>query len=136
MAKLIFILFIGIVSCYGGYKKDDNMLTGKWRYESSPLNIVTASDTTRLPFLEFGKDGKTVSGFLGCNRFGARFSIKGEAIKFTEIMQTKMACDNMEDENKFSAFLAGVGEYKIENEKMLLFTEADKKKFIVFRKIK
>lgn len=75
VSKLLSIFFSLLGSCNGGDNKNYGALTGKWRYETSSLNITAASDTARLPYLEFGADSKSVSGFLGCNRFGARFAI-------------------------------------------------------------
>jgi heat shock protein HslJ len=135
MAKFIYVFLLIITSCYGGENSNGSALTGKWRYENSSLSIVAISGTSRLPFLEFVKDGKTVSGFLGCNRFGARFSTKGDEIKFTAMMQTEMACDNMEIENSFAAFLIVAGWYKVENKKLHLFKSKDRKEFVVLKKI-
>lgn len=135
MIKFISIFFLLAASCNGGDNMNYGALTGKWRYENSSLSITPDSDTARLPYVEFGADGKTVSGFLGCNRFGASFDINAGEIKFKEMMQTEMACDNMETENRFAAFLNAAGTYKIENKKLYLFKSIDKKVFVVLRKI-
>jgi heat shock protein HslJ len=133
MFKLVSIFFLLLASCYGGDNNKIATLTGKWRYDSSSLKVVVVSDTSRLPFLEFGKDGKTVSGFLGCNRFGAKFSTRSNEIKFTEMVQTEMACNNMDIENSLTAFLQNANEYKIENKKLYLLKSTDKT-VVVFRK--
>jgi putative lipoprotein len=77
-----------------------------------------------LEFLEAGR----AAGRAGCNRYGGPVEISGNSLRFGDLMSTKMACDPplMEQEQQFLKALADVGEYKIEDRKLVLLDRAGK----------
>ena len=73
------------------------------------------------PLLSFTEDGK-VSGFAGCNRFTGSFQGDDEALSFSPLASTRMACaEGMEQENHFLAMLADVERYSIRGNDLALY---------------
>jgi len=85
------------------------------KVEGAAVNSPKAS-------IRFNTDKKTVGGNGGCNGFGGDFAKKGNEIKITQIISTKMFCDETSDvENKFLGNLERVTKYQISGGKLLLF---------------
>lgn len=81
---------------------------------------------TDKSFINFDTDKKSVGGNGGCNGFGGNLSVSGSAIKITQIISTRMFCEDTSDaENKFLRNLERATKYKISGGKLVLFA-ADK----------
>jgi len=61
------------------------------------------------------------NGNGGCNRIGGNLQIEKNNIKFSNVFQTKMLCENMEQESLFLRLLEMTNEYKITGGKLLLY---------------
>lgn len=82
-------------SCSFGTPDEDQLL-GRWRVESfNDSAVVVGANTAEWPTVVFarGDDGYTVSGSLGCNTFGAGYSIDGDELVLSEGASTAMACE-------------------------------------------
>lgn len=63
----------------------------------------------------------TFTGKAGCNNMSGRYALKGTSIKFTNIITTKMACENLEQETAFLQLLQNtVSAYSINDNQLLL----------------
>lgn len=63
----------------------------------------------------------TISGNGGCNTYGGQYMISGtKAIKFTSVYSTKMACDNLEQENAYFQALNNADAYELEGNTLRL----------------
>ena len=72
-------------------------------------------------FIKFDEQKKSVGGNGGCNVFGGSFSKNGSKLKISDVISTKMFCENGSDvENEFFANLDRVTEYEIKNGKLFL----------------
>ena len=70
--------------------------------------------------LRFSAAGE-VSGFAGCNRFGATYTAQGGSLRFGPIRATRMACDaGMSLERDFLLALETVREYRVSDRRLEL----------------
>jgi len=66
--------------------------------------------------LDLSEDQK-VSGFTGCNRVMGSYEISsGNKVQFENLATTRMACPNLDLENKILKLLDSANHFKIENE--------------------
>lgn len=86
-----------------------------------------------LPSMEINSSTKKVNGFSGCNRFNGSIFQERELLRFTQLLSTKMACEQMGFEDKFLKVLQQSTGYKIKNNRLFL-TQSDQV-VAVFRKI-
>lgn len=100
-------------------------------WKLSELNgtaIVLDSTFQQYPHLIFHKEN-TISGSLGCNRFGGRIEFEaGNTVKISEITATQMAYPNLEVEQGFLDALNNAKSYAVENNVLTLSN--DKKESI------
>jgi heat shock protein HslJ len=77
----------------------------------------TAPAARTLPTLSFAADG-TVSGFTGCQPYGARYTSTGTAVAITDIVLTpttnECAPSTKESADAFVAALAGATAWRVE----------------------
>ncbi len=75
----------------------------------------------KRPTLAIAGDGRA-SGDGGCNRFFATVTMDGEAIVFSEIGSTRMACEEglMRLEQAYFEALAATASYRIEEGRLVL----------------
>ncbi len=99
---------------------------GKWLAEDIQGGGVIDRIQT---VLEIGEDGE-VSGSGGCNRFSGKATISGDAISFSPLVSTEMACSPavMDQEQKFHAALGAAKAFRIQplERKLVLFDGAGK----------
>jgi heat shock protein HslJ len=88
---------------------------------------VMSSAGKRVPSISFGADGK-VAGSGGCNRFFGGYRQDGEALSFSTLGSTRMACPQevMRKEQAFFALLKAVRSAKVEGAKLVLRDGAGK----------
>jgi len=86
------------------------------------------------PHLVFGTDGH-LSGANGCNLLSGPYTVKGEAISFSNLAVTQMACVGIADETerRFQGALNGTAHWRIENGR-LNFYGATGKPLAVFER--
>lgn len=68
----------------------------------------------------------SAGGSAGCNSFGGSYQLKGDAITFSEIASTLMACMEpgvMEQESAYLASLQGARTYKVADGFLYLYRE-------------
>lgn len=76
---------------------------------------------TNRAFIRFDDEKKSAGGNGGCNGFGGDLEKNGSKIKISNVISTKMYCENGSDvENKFLSRLERVNNYEIKNGKLFL----------------
>lgn len=121
MSRIFSLLIVIVLSACCAKKttsqkmEQKQALIGKWQVE----NIGENKSVEKLPTLTF-EDGQ-IHGNAGCNNYNANVTVKDNTISFGLFMKTKMYCDNMEVENAFMDKLQKVTNYKIKNNKLILF---------------
>ncbi len=96
-----------------------NFFATQWKLTRIEGNIVN----NEKAFIRFDETKNSAGGNGGCNVFGGSFSKNGNQIKISQIISTKIFCENGSDvENKFFANLDRVTNYEIKNGKLFLMT--------------
>jgi len=83
------------------YKKE---LEGKWNIISMQRQQKAEKEMLGNVFIEFGTD-TSFNANAPCNKIGGIYTLKGTSIKFSNIRATKMACNNLDQENAFLLLL-------------------------------
>ena len=104
----------------GRQKSDFNNMIGSWTVTTMRRQQKAELENLSNVYVELKSDS-TFSGKGGCNSIGGKFVVKGSGIKFSRIISTKMACDNIDKENAFLALLEDrVSEYTFKGNELLL----------------
>jgi heat shock protein HslJ len=76
---------------------------------------VTAGSTAREPFIILAGDaGRRLTGSGGCNSMFGSYALNGDALAFSDIGATKMACDRgMNVETSLFSALSRVARWRI-----------------------
>jgi uncharacterized lipoprotein NlpE involved in copper resistance len=86
----------------------------KWKLVElmgKPIDAINRNN--KEPFLQLFADGK-MAAYAGCNNMRGSYELKeGSRISFSNILSTKMACENMETEKVFAEILGKVDSYVI-----------------------
>ena len=95
-------------------------LNGKWAIERIELNDSSAIIPADLGLIDeaamtFSCDS-TVSISTGCNTIGGQYIINGDSIRFEGMMQTMMACPNMEIETTLTTVLPSIATVELAND--------------------
>lgn len=149
MKKLLFSIAItaAVISCNNAEPKDtsekpaadkaaqtasnaEELLNKEWILkELNGAEILLDTTFPQYPYVKF-ESLTEVGGNLGCNGFGGNLVISApDSINISQIRSTKMACPNLEIENRFAAALENASTYKVEGNTLLLTN--NKKEMIV-----
>ncbi|KQU95741.1 hypothetical protein ASC89_15020 [Devosia sp. Root413D1] len=102
-----------------------SLLYGNWALEELRDGVVTPGVRTTL---QVEPDGRA-SGSGGCNSFGGGVTINDNALQFTDIAWTEMACEpaTMAQEASFFAVLAATVKFHAEPGVLVLIDSAGSK---------
>ncbi|WP_276497513.1 META domain-containing protein [Pontibacter litorisediminis] len=99
----------------------DSVLDAYWALYSLEGQDVQRPQNTQTAFIRF-EEGKTrVHGFTGCNRFFGRYELDGQNLKLSNLGSTRMACPDMDQENKLLDVLSRVDSYRIAGDLLTLY---------------
>ncbi len=97
-----------------------NIFANAWqltRIEGKEINTTKA-------YIEFNEKDARFGGNTGCNRMSGSFTKTDSSIKFSQIISTKMFCqDTSEIENAFTRNLEEAARFEIKNGKLYLFAD-------------
>lgn len=112
----------------------DYRLTDIWVLEELKGSKVTATDFMReLPLIEINTKDDKFFGYAGCNRMNGTLFFEKGIIRFTNIITTKMMCQEKNKENEFLQALQSTTTYKIENNRLWLSNSNGLQ--VVFKKV-
>jgi heat shock protein HslJ len=75
---------------------------------------VEAGSTDKEAYFELDPKGKTLQGLTGCNRMSGGYETRGDALQFSKVVMTRMACvKGMEIEAAFSKALTATTKFKL-----------------------
>lgn len=99
---------------------DVDMLSGTWTLQSIEGEDMKAlfPMQERQPSLEFNLMENSIGGNAGCNTYGASYTLEGSEIKVGNIMSTRMACENLPGENKYTQTLTGTNTINVSQEEL------------------
>jgi len=81
---------------------------------------VQQSGGRRDAHISFDVAAKRFSGNGGCNQINGSYSVDKKEIKFTEVLSTKMSCNDIEFENTFLSTLSSIDHYEVKGSDLLL----------------
>lgn len=122
MKNLLFVLTLLIfVSCSSDSFPGKNWYGKHLTVVEMMGTPVQTSGTTNDAHLIFNEQNGVVNGSGGCNRIFGDYTLdKKKSIRFSEIGATRMACQNMNFENRFLDLLDQVRYYEFKDNMMLL----------------
>lgn len=95
-----------------------------WRLVSVRGAALTTSELDADAHLTIERGGSRATGRGGCNGFGAAVVLDGAGIRFSQIVSTKMACDNLDLEGRFFAALEEARAWRISDGQLELLDDA------------
>ena len=81
---------------------------------------VQQSGGRRDAHISFDVAAKKFSGNGGCNQINGNYNVDKKMIKFTEVLSTKMSCNDIEFENTFLSTLSSIDRYEVNGSDLLL----------------
>jgi heat shock protein HslJ len=119
--SILSVLFLSIISCSPKLAPDHNWDQKRWTLIELKTVPVQLSGTEKDANLLFVPSQKQFNGTGGCNRISGSYEIaKRGSIKFSNVMSTKMMCNDQKFEDRFLEVLNEVDGYVVENNRMLL----------------
>lgn len=92
-----------------------------WRLTALGDAPITVKDTVRAPRITLAPDSKQVSGSGGCNRMFGVYELKGDALRFSGVGSTRMACKSgMDTESAFLPALLRVARWHVSGQQLEL----------------
>lgn len=90
-----------------------------WSLKALQGDPVDLSGAMREPQLVLQSDGRAV-GSGGCNRFSGAYTLQDAHLKFGPLAATRMACPDMQIEDRLFALLDQVAGWRIEGGRLSL----------------
>ena len=120
--KYLIILLVAIISFECSPKLSPDVGWGRQNWVLVELKGVPVQQSggRRDANIVFDIAQKRFSGNGGCNQINGNYTLDKNEIKFTDIIATKMACNDIDFENAFLSTLGGVDRYEIKGDDMLL----------------
>ena len=86
----------------------------RWQLVALGDKAVAVADTQRAPHIILQADSKQLTGSGGCNRMFGVYELNGDALRFSGIGSTKMACPSgMDIETAFLPTLLKVAKWRV-----------------------
>lgn len=99
----------------------DNIKDAYWVLLSVEGQDVEVLNDTRTAYIRLEENENDVDGFTGCNKISGSYTLNGEQLQLAELSTTRMACPDMEAENRLLNALRRVDNYKISGDLLTLF---------------
>ncbi len=131
--KYIFLAVIVIMTfkCSPKLSPDSGWGHQEWVVVEMKGVPVQQSGGRRDAQISFDVATKRFSGNGGCNQINGNYSVDKKMIKFTEVLSTKMSCNDIEFENAFLSTLSTIDHYEVRENDLLL--KKDKETRLVLR---
>ena len=120
--KYSFVLVIAVLAfnCSPKLSPDAGWGNQQWVVVEMKKVPVQQSGGRRDAHNTFHVIAKSFSGNGGCNQVNGNYSVDKNEIRFTEVVSTKMSCNDIEFENAFLSTLGGVDRYEVNGSDLLL----------------
>jgi len=119
--KYLFIFFsIIVLSCSPKISPDFGWNRGRWVVVELKGVPVQQSGGRRDAYISFDIGEKRFSGNGGCNQITGNYSVSRNSIRFTDVVSTKMSCNDIEFENTFLSELNTIDRYEVRGTDILL----------------
>jgi heat shock protein HslJ len=74
---------------------------------------VQQSGGRRDAHINFEVTGKRFAGNGGCNDINGNYAVEKSNIRFTDLVSTKMSCEDIQFENTFLSILSTIDKYEV-----------------------
>ena len=120
--KFSLILFLAIISfeCTPRLSPDAGWGHQNWVLVEMKGVPVQQSGGRRDAHIVFEVAEKRFTGNGGCNQINGNYTLDKNEIKFTDVIATKMACNDIEFENAFLSALGSIDRYEVNGNDLLL----------------
>jgi len=120
--KFLLILFLAIISfeCTPRLSPDAGWARQNWVVIEMRGVPVQQSGGRRDAHIVFEVADKRFTGNGGCNQINGNYTLDKNEIKFTDVIATKMACNDIEFENAFLSTLGNIDRYEVNGNDLLL----------------
>ena len=120
--KYLVILFIAVAAfnCSPKLSPDSGWGHQQWVVVEMKGVPVQQSGGRRDAHINFEVAEKRFTGNGGCNQINGNYSIDKKEIRFTEVLSTKMSCNDIEFENAFLSALSSIDHYEVNGNELWL----------------
>jgi heat shock protein HslJ len=120
--KYLFILFTAVVAfkCSPKLSPDAGWDHKEWVVVEMKGVPVQQSGGRRDAHITFDVAAKRFSGNGGCNQINGNYNVDKKEIRFTEVLSTKMSCNDIEFENTFLSTLSSIDRYEVKGTDLIL----------------
>ena len=120
--KYLFLVIIIITTfkCSPKLSPDSGWGHQEWVVVEMKGVPVQQSGGRRDAHISFDVAAKKFSGNGGCNQVNGNYSVDKKMIKFTEVLSTKMSCNDIEFENTFLSILGTIDRYEVRGSDLVL----------------
>ena len=120
--KYLLLFFIAGVTfnCTPRLSPDAGWGNQRWVVVEMKGVPVQQSGGRRDAFIRFEVPDKRFSGNGGCNQINGNYSLDKNELKFSEVISTKMSCNDIDFENTFLNTLGTVDHYEIRGTDLVL----------------
>jgi heat shock protein HslJ len=120
--KNIFILFLMAIglSCSPKIAPDASWARERWVVTEMKGVPVQQSGGRKDAFLNFNVSEKRFTGNGGCNQINGNYTVDKREIHFSEVISTKMSCEDIAFENTFLDLLSKVDRFEHQDDRILL----------------
>ena len=131
--KIFLILFIAIGTCCCSPKlsPDASWGTQRWVLVEMKAVPVQQSGGRRDAYISFQVAEKRFAGNGGCNQINGNYKVDKSEIRFSDVISTKMSCNDIEFENTFLSILNTIDRYEVRGNDLAL--KRNKETLLVLR---
>jgi len=103
-------------------KATDSIVGTYWKLIEIQGKPVADGSTQKEPYIRLDADGNRIEASGGCNGMGGTFELsEPNRVKFSQLIGTMMACENMEVENGLKRALESADSYHLSGDTLQLF---------------
>ena len=118
--SFLVVIIITAFNCSPKLSPDSGWGHQEWVVAEMKGVPVQQSGGRRDAHISFDIDAKRFSGNGGCNQINGNYSVDKKMIKFTEVLSTKMSCNDIEFENAFLSTLSTIDHFEMSGSDLLL----------------
>jgi len=117
---LILTIAVAAFNCSPKLSPDTGWGNQQWVLVEMKGVPVQQSGGRRDAHIAFDVTTKRFSGNGGCNQINGGYSVDKKEIRFTEVLSTKMSCNDIEFENTFISILGSIDKYEVKGSDLVL----------------
>lgn len=126
------LILFGFMACKSkkGTSQTTNLENSSWEVVSLLSKNVTSKQTLIIV-------GEQIHGQGACNKYSAKMlTSKSNIIKISDVLSTKMGCENLNEEQLFFENMRLANSYKVSKSDELTLYNSDKLELVKLKKIK